>query len=346
MIIAFLLKPFFALLISFLVTFYMVPICIKIAYKLRFLDEPDGAIKVHKQATPYMGGVAVYMGFLTAFCLTIPFESTMLLFFAGSTLLLFIGLIDDLIPLQPYQKFFGQIFATLCFLKAGFYLKAQFFSNLWSLPISALWILSLINAFNLVDVMDGLATLLALCATGSFLLIALYFNQISIMILLCCLMGPLLAFLWYNRPTAQIYLGDAGSLFIGGLLATVPFLFSWGAYNLSGYLTPVIILAIPLLELTALVLIRTYKGIPFYLGSPDHFSIYLQKNGWSKQEILGYIGVLSATLFFIAFLFLTNILTFSGLALSAALFLALWIRCLLSKRRKIAEQNQTLQGKI
>ena len=330
------LKPGFALLISFLVTFYLVPVCIKIARRLQFLDEPDGTVKVHKQATPYMGGVAVYVGFLTAFCITIPFESTMLLFFAGSTLLLFVGLIDDLVVLRPYQKFFCQILATLCFLKAGFHLKAQFFSNIWNLPISALWILSIINAFNLVDVMDGLATLLALCATTSFLLMALYFNDISVVILLCCLMGPLLAFLWYNRPTAQIYLGDAGSLFIGGLLATAPFLFNWGTYNMSGYLTPIIILAIPLLELATLVIIRTYKRIPFYLGSPDHFSIYLQKNGWSRQAILGYVGVLSLVLFSAAFLFLINILSFAGLCLSAALFLALWIVVILYKKNKIA----------
>lgn len=327
-------KPGFALLISFLVTFYLVPLCIKIAHKLQFLDEPDGNIKVHKQATPYMGGVAVYVGFLVAFCITIPFESTMLLFFAGSTLLLFVGLIDDLVVLKPYQKFFGQFLATLCFLKAGFYVKAQFFSNLWNLPVSALWILSTVNAFNLVDVMDGLATLLALCSSASFLLIALYFNNISAAILLCCLIGPLAAFFWYNRPTAKIYLGDAGSLFIGGLLATVPFLFNWGAYNLSGYLAPVIILAIPLLELAALIIIRTYKKIPFYLGSPDHFSIYLQKNEWSKQEILVYIVLLSMILFSAAFLFLINQMSFGVLCFVAALFLTLWVTVLMHKKKR------------
>lgn len=325
MILWLLIKPAFALLISFLVTFYLVPICIKIAYRLQFLDEPDGTVKVHKQATPYMGGIAVYMGFLTAFCMTIPFESTMLLFFAGSTLLLFIGLIDDLMVLKPSQKFFGQFLATLCFLKAGFYLKSHFFSNIWNLPISALWILSVINAFNLVDVMDGLATVLSLCATISFLLMALYFNDISTVILLCCFAGPLIAFLWYNRPDAKIYLGDAGSLFIGGLLATVPFLFNWGTYNISGYLTPIIILAIPLLELATLIIIRTYKKIPFYLGSPDHFSIYLQRNGWSKQAILAYVATLSLVLFLISFLFLINYLPLWGLCVSAGLFLIFWI---------------------
>ncbi|MCX5922781.1 MAG: MraY family glycosyltransferase [Candidatus Dependentiae bacterium] len=321
----------FALLISFLVTFYLVPLCCIIARRLEFIDEPDGKIKVHKTATPYMGGVAVYVGFLVAFCLIYPFENNMLLFFTGSTLLLFIGLIDDLIVLRPYQKFFGQLLAATCFLKAGLYLKAQFFSNYWNLPLSAFWMLLIINAFNLVDVMDGLATLLAICATSSFLALAIYFNQPSVIILLCAFLGPLLAFFWYNKPTAKIYLGDAGSLFIGGFLATVPFLFNWGIYTISGYLTPIVILAIPLLEVGTLILVRTYKKIPFYLGSPDHFSIYLQRNGWSKWAILGYVLLLSLVLFGVSFLFLINCLSLWILCLSAGLFLIVWFALLWQK---------------
>lgn len=329
------LKAAFTFGISFLVTFYLVPLCIKIARRLQFIDEPDGKIKQHKQATPYLGGVAVYVGFLTAFCLTFPFENNMLLFFAGSTLLLFIGLIDDLVVLRPSQKFFGQILATICFLKAGLFLKTQFFSNYWNIPISAFWILSVINAFNLVDVMDGLATLLAIGATGSFLTLAVFFNMPMVVILLSAFLGPLMAFFCYNKPTAQIYLGDAGSLFIGGFLATIPFLFNWGVYNPIGYLTPLIILAIPLLEVSTLVVVRSYKKIPFYRGSPDHFSIYLQQNGWSKYWILGYVALVSIVLGIVSFLFITNRISFYLLCLSAGVFLVIWFVILLPKRSKI-----------
>lgn len=318
------LRAVFAFFISFLVTFYLVPLCIKIARRLQFIDEPDGKIKQHKQATPYLGGVAVYVGFLAAFCLTFPFENSILLFFAGSTLLLFVGLIDDLVVLRPSQKFFGQILATICFLKAGLFLKTQFFSNYWNIPISAFWILSVINAFNLVDVMDGLATLLAIGATASFLTLAIFFNMPMVIVLLSAFLGPLVAFFWYNKPTAQIYLGDAGSLFIGGFLATIPFLFNWGVYTASGYLTPLIILAIPLLEVSTLVIVRSYKKIPFYRGSPDHFSIYLQQNGWPKVLILGYVALLSIILGGAAFLFITNRVSFCLLCLSAGVFLAVW----------------------
>jgi len=319
------LKLFFSLMISFLFAFYLIPIIRSIAIKLHILDIPDGGVKKHRKPIPYLGGIAIYIAFIVALALTLPFENKMFPFLTGSTLLLFVGLIDDLVPLRPYQKFAGQIIAALCFLRAGFYLKSHFFHNYWSMPLSFLWILALINAFNLVDVMDGLATLLASCAVFSFLVMSLYSQQPTVAILLCSLLGALLAFFWYNRPNATIYLGDAGSLFIGGLLATAPFMINWGHYNWYGYITPIIILAIPLLEVTTLIIVRTYRGVPFYLPSPDHFSIYLQKNGWSKRAILVYVLFLSIALFIGSFLFLTNIIGPIVLAVGGCLFLALWI---------------------
>ena len=222
----------------------------------------------------------------------------------------------------------------LFFLKAGLYLKGQFFSNIWNMPISIFWMLLIINAFNLVDVMDGLATTLAIGAIGSFLMVAVFFDNHPVIILLCSLLGGLCAFLWYNKPVAKIYLGDAGSLFIGGLLSIIPFLFNWGAYTPCGYLTPLIVLAIPLLEVSTLIVIRTCKRIPFYRGSPDHFSIYLQQNGWSKGFILGYVALLSLILGMVAFFFLINAISLITVCGAAGCFLLSWVCCLLQKPLK------------
>ena len=117
------LKLFFGALLSFLFTYYLVPICIQIAHKYRILDLPDGQIKMHSMPTAYLGGVAVYLGFLNAIGLVFPFDNQFFLFLIGATILFYVGLIDDLIALRPSQKFAGQIIAVLCFIKAGFYLK-------------------------------------------------------------------------------------------------------------------------------------------------------------------------------------------------------------------------------
>lgn len=317
--------------ISLLMTVYLVPHLILVAKKLGIMDCPDGNLKAHKQPTPYLGGIALYLGFIISLALIYPFENTMFLFLVGSTLLLFIGFIDDIVAMAPYQKFFGQIIATICFLKAGFYLKENFLFYTSNIVISFFWILTIINAFNLIDVMDGLATTTAVMATLSFLASSFLFCKIEIAILLSAFLGALIGFLKYNFPPAKIYLGDAGSLFIGGFLATVPFMLPWSYYNSFGYIAPFIILLIPLLETGTLILVRTYKKIPFYRGSPDHFSIYLQQNGWGKQSILIYVALFSLALFFISILFMLNVISIISLLTMLFILILVWYALLIIK---------------
>lgn len=321
-------------------TYYLVPLLSRVAHKLGILDNPDGKLKQQRTPVPYLGGVAIYIGFITALALVFPFENNVFLLLIGSTLLLFVGLIDDLVAMKPYQKLFGQIIATFCFLKGGFYLKEIFLSShqaIWSsfwLIISAGWILSIINAFNLVDVMDGLATTLAIAASVSFFAIALLLDMQTLALLLAAFIGALCAFLWFNYPSAKMYLGDAGSLFIGGFLAAIPFMVPWGTYTAYGYYAPIAILAIPLLEVGTLILVRSYKRIPFYQGSPDHFSIYLQHNGWSKPIILGYVVFMSMVLTLAAIVFFFGILTMGYFVVSMLLFACLWYIIIFIKKPK------------
>lgn len=314
----FIYKMIFGFFIAFLITFYLIPVISSWAIRLNFVDIPDGKIKQHAHPVPYLGGVALYMGFMSSLVLVLPVENRGYLLLLGSTLLLFVGLIDDLVVLKPYQKLFGQCIACLCFLKTGLYLKEQFFYAFWRIPFSILWMLMIINAFNLVDVMDGLATTLALFAGMAFLALALFEQQEAVALLLCPFMGALIAFFWFNKPPARIYLGDAGSLLIGGILATVPFLLNWGTFSAYGYLAPLIILAIPLIEVATLVCVRTYKGIPFYKPSPDHFALYLIKNGWSKKNILLFTAFLALILGFVA-----NLLVLDQISLKSVGFIGL-----------------------
>ncbi len=296
-----------------------------IAIRFSIFDNPDGAIKKHKNPVPYLGGVGVYCGFLLSLLLSGVCIENMTLCLVGSSLLLLLGLLDDLVILNPYQKFAGQLFVVLCFLRAGIYSKEHFFSNYGNLLISGVWVLTIINGFNLVDVMDGLATTIALCATISFMLTAILFHQYDILFFLVAFAGSLIAFFWYNRPNATIYLGDAGSLFVGGVLAVVPFFFTWGKYNVCGYLTPVLFLAVPLLEVVFLILIRSAKGIPFYKGSPDHFCHYLQRRGWSKYAVLGYVMVNSLLAGLLGVLYASGIILFAHMILAVFIGAAVWI---------------------
>ncbi len=316
---------FFAFFLSFLVTFYLIPFFTIIAYRFQFVDKPDGVIKKHRDVVPYLGGIAVFLGFAITLAFVCPAQSIFFFLVMGSAILLFIGFLDDAIIMSPMQKLFGQLIATFCFLKAGLYLKGHFFSHFWSIPISAVWILTVVNAFNLVDVMDGLASILAFFAAAMFLSVAFILHCWAVIPVLAAFMGALLAFFWYNRPCARIYLGDAGSLFIGGFLAVIPFLFNWGTYNSAGYFTSVIILAVPLLEIAGLICIRTYKQIPFFRGSPHHFASYLLSYGWNKVSILVYTSVLSLLLMVTAILFVSHKMSLELTFVMGSLFVLSWL---------------------
>lgn len=317
-------RHLFCFIFALLLVLYLVPLLIQAAYRLRILDTPDGRIKNHDAPVPYMGGVAVYLAFITPLALAYPFKNHILWLLFGTTLLLFIGLIDDLRVLKPGQKFLGQIIAVLCFLKGGFSLKSVFFSSYANLTLSAFWMLSVINAFNLVDVMDGLSSTIALVAAAALLLLAFMFKLYYVSLLLITFCGALLGFLYYNKPPAKIYLGDAGALFVGGFLAAVPMLFPWSAQSWDSYYTPGIILGIPLLEVTSLVIIRLWLGIAPYRGSPHHFSIYLQKKGWSKYKVLGFTALMGVILSVIAYAFFFGFISFWSLMASGFVFFVFW----------------------
>ena len=318
-------RHLFSFIFPLLLTIYIVPMMIAAAINFKILDRPDGKIKNHKEPVPYLGGLAVYIPFIATLAIAYPFENKVLWLILGVTFLLFVGLVDDLKILKPFQKLFGQFLAVLCFLKGGFSLKTVFFSDFINILASAFWMLSVINAFNLVDVMDGLSSLLAIIIAISFFIIAVLLKQYAISILLLAFIGPMLVFFYYNKPPARIYLGDAGSLFIGGFLAAIPLLLPWSKLSFDAYYTPIVILGVPLLELFSLVVIRSFKGIAFYRGSPHHFSIYLRSKNWSVVRVLIFSGIASTILSTIAILFLFNFVDFWMLISFCVIFLMVWL---------------------
>lgn len=295
------------------------------------MDLPDGIIKLHKVPTPYLGGVAVFFGTLLPSLLVMPFTKESLLLILALSILMAVGLIDDLRILKPHQKFLGQLSAVIIFVSAGFYIHPTMCTQFVAMCLSGFLMLTVINAFNLVDVMDGLACVLALCAAIGFLVVSLYLQHVLLALIFVIFIGSLVGFLYYNRPQAKIYLGDAGSLFLGGMLAALPCGLSLGKYTNLGYFAPLFMLAIPLLELVSLSVVRTLKGIPFYKGSPDHFSMYLQSYGWGKLSILIYSAFFMIIANAIGLLLILDLMSLQMSVLISVFFLAFWVYVLLHK---------------
>jgi len=283
--------------LSFVFALCWTPLLRKAALQLGVVDQPDGKLKKHDRAVPYFGGLAVYAAFLLAVGVFTDFgQETLGLLLAGS-IALTVGLIDDFGVLTPMQKLLGQTLAALVLIKSGTYIKLTFLPVWDAIPLTVLWILAVTNALNIIDILDGLASGVATIAALSIAIANFTAGRDAVGFLSLVLAGATLGFLRHNFHPATIYLGDAGSLFIGFMLAALSMNAGYTRVNLLAVISPVLILGIPLFDLALVMYIRWRNGIPVTKGSPDHFALRLRRCKLSVREtaITTYvIGILLA----------------------------------------------------
>jgi UDP-GlcNAc:undecaprenyl-phosphate GlcNAc-1-phosphate transferase len=273
-----------AYILSFVFALCWTPLVRKAAIQLGIVDRPDGKLKKHAEAIPYFGGIAVYTAFLFTVGILSDFgQETLGLMLSGSIALM-VGLIDDFGVLTPKQKLLGQTFAALVLVKSGTYIKLYFLPIWVAIPLTVLWILAVTNAMNIIDILDGLAAGIAGIAAIAIAFANIMANRDAVAFLCVVLAGSTLGFLRYNFNPAKIYLGDAGSLFIGFMLAALSINAGYTRINTLAVISPVLILGIPLFDLGFVVWIRWRKGIPVTKGSPDHFALRLRRCKLSVRE--------------------------------------------------------------
>jgi UDP-GlcNAc:undecaprenyl-phosphate GlcNAc-1-phosphate transferase len=271
-------------LLSFLLAFYLTPIMQQAAFRFQIVDRPDGNLKKHEDPVPYLGGLAVYLAFLVTLSLTFTFDRQVLGLLLGGTLVLLLGLIDDLGVLSPHVKLGGQFLAAFVLVKSGVRIEFAFLPEWVTLPFSLLWIVAITNAFNIIDIMDGLATGVACICAMALFYVAVLNNRPVIAIMTVSMLGASTAFLRFNFEPARIYLGDAGSLFLGCMLGSLSLIGSYTTDNRVGVLAPVVILGVPIFDTLFVSYIRWRRGTPIILGSPDHFALRLRKWRLSTRQ--------------------------------------------------------------
>jgi len=273
-----------AFILSFVFALYWTPLMRKAALQLGIVDRPDGKLKKHDNVVPYFGGVAVFIGFLLTVGVLTEFNQETLGLLLSGSIALMVGLIDDFGVLSPTQKLLGQTLAALVLVKSGTFIKLQFVPVYVAIPLTVLWILAVTNALNIIDILDGLAA--GVAAIAALILAAANFmaGRESQAFLALVLAGATIGFLRHNFHPAKIYLGDAGSLFIGFMLAALSMNAGYTRVNLLAVISPVLILGIPLFDLALVMWIRWRHGIPVMKGSPDHFALRLRRCKLSVRE--------------------------------------------------------------
>ncbi|HSD10934.1 MAG TPA: MraY family glycosyltransferase [Candidatus Binatia bacterium] len=278
-----------AFVVSALVALYTTPLMRRAAIEFGIVDEPDGLLKTHTEPVPYLGGLAVFLAFLITLAVVFEFSHAVLGILLSGTLMLLVGLIDDLGVLSPLEKLAGQSIAVAVLIKAGLFIKLVFIPPLAAFALSVLWLLTVTNAFNIMDVMDGLASGVAVIAAVFLAGIAVRNGEPMVAVMAASLAGSLAGFLRYNSSPARIYLGDSGSLFVGLTLSALAMNGGYTTKNSLGMLTPVIILGVPLFDLAFVALVRLEKGLSPFRGSPDHFALRLKRTGRSVTHTVSTV---------------------------------------------------------
>ena len=302
-----------ALLGSFAIAFLSLPLWARWCVRTGHVDDP-GHRKIHDRPIPLAGGLAVFTGLalpVLAGALAIYFgagnialthglgrralELSAIVFGAlGMTVL---GVLDDKHELRPAVKFAGQFLVATLVSGAGVRVTLFVPSPVFSFAVTVLWLLTLINALNFMDNMNGLCAGLGAIAGWCFAVLAAASGQYLVALIALIVVGSLLGYLPHNFPNARAFLGDAGSHLVGYLLAVLailPHFYTPGRPRPLAVLTPLLVLAIPLFDLACVVTIRTLKRKPFYIGDTNHLSHRLVRHGLSKTTAVLVIWLSAA----------------------------------------------------
>lgn len=209
----------------------------------------------------------------------------------GGVFIFLLGLWDDLNNISPRVKLLGQVFVALLLASSGLRITIFIQNYAFSLAVTVLWIVAIINAFNLLDNMDGLSAGVALIVSAVFWCISALQGHYFIAVLLAVFMGSLLGFLRYNSHPARIFMGDAGSMFVGYFIAALTVLqtfYSPGSASLA-VLMPVVILAVPIYDTLSVIVIRISRGESIFKADRRHFSHRLLGLGMSQSGAVLFV---------------------------------------------------------
>ncbi|MHC4942857.1 MAG: glycosyltransferase family 4 protein [Planctomycetota bacterium] len=291
----------------------LVPLFRKLALAAKILDRPGGR-KEHTEATPLLGGVALFVACLLSLMvivwlegilregkgLELRFKEEMSFIFLGSVIIFITGLVDDFVGerLPFYYKLIGQIIGASAAIAVLYYEQLMRlisggvpFADYVYLLVAMGWMLTVINSFNFSDNINGLSTGLAVIAVlTAIIYLGSQVNTRHVLLGLI-LSGTMLGFIPYNFPKARIFLGDAGSMFIGYWVGVILWPLTAGFFDgtrplfgLDQLIPPVLVMSVPIYDAAFVVVMRWREKRPIYLGDNKHLSHRLVRCGFSRTE--------------------------------------------------------------
>jgi len=287
------------LVFSFVAALVATWLCRHIARKLGIVDKPDNLVKTHKAGVAYLGGLGILAGLIAGVLIGVYYlhgqqhlPGTFKWLFgilAGGAIACFIGLADDILDIKPYQKIIGQIAAAVVLVAVGIRPSLSFFHAYFGLnisdnieillgiPIVITFVLGATNSLNLLDGLDGLCAGVTVIITAALLMLAIHLGTWassavggdSVRVIVCLgLLGAVCGFLPFNRHPAKIFMGDAGSMLLGFVIAALMILFAEKAVR--WWIASVVVFGLPILDTAVAVLRRLLNHRPLFVSDRGH----------------------------------------------------------------------------
>ncbi len=325
-------------LLAFGVAVLLLRVLARVAFRIDLVDQPNER-KDHHGAVPLIGGLAMFMAFsFAALTLPIPLAHLRSLF-AGAALLVVIGVLDDMHELSSAARFAAQIIAALLMIHQGGVVLQDFGAigwagnwfelGDWSVPLTVFATVGVINALNMSDGMDGMAgsiTLLVVLSLGVVALVAGDLNSVWLLLLLATV---IFSFLLFNmripgRKRALVFMGDAGSMFLGFILAWFFVILSQGEGRAMTPVTALWFFAVPLIDTVSQMLRRIFKGRSPFAPDREHFHHILLLARYSPEQSLGIVVIVSIVMSLIGlaglYLGVPEVIMFYGFLLLFAIY--------------------------
>jgi UDP-GlcNAc:undecaprenyl-phosphate GlcNAc-1-phosphate transferase len=287
-------------------------LCKKVAMKLGIVDKPDTSVKTHKEPVAYLGGVGILVGLTVGILAGIHtiqgsegFETSLkwlLGILAGASIACFVGLVDDILDIRPWQKMLGQVVAGIILLAIGIKPSLHFTAShlgfslsaemewILGIPIVIFFVLGATNSLNLLDGLDGLCGGVTAIITLGMLFLAVHLSTWKFSVsgdpvrLIICLgiTGGVLGFLPFNRHPAKIFMGDAGSLLLGFVSATLMIMFAEDIPR--WWMASIVIFGLPILDTATALVRRLINKRPLFVSDRGHIYDQLMDRGLSLKQ--------------------------------------------------------------
>lgn len=303
-------KYLLATIIAFSTVFILTPILMKLAFKYNFTDKPTKR-KKHKGETPLCGGIAMFIGFFLAYFIAFynySFDEKYGIFI-GALLILIIGIVDDYY--KSIGKEFGitprlivQLLAAVIVFKSG--ISFEGFTNPFTdeyitlspivqFVLTITWIFGVTTVINWSDGMDGLAGGLSFISAMTFAATAIILGQPPSLLFSLITAGIVLAFLYYNRYPAKVFMGDSGANFLGFILSIIALDGAFKGATILSLMIPILALAVPIFDNIFVIFKRVSEGKPIYQADRSQIHYRLQEKGLNTNQIVTFISIISLT---------------------------------------------------